>query len=107
MAANLIQGTDGGIKSLVQKDCREDKKHHKGFDILTVHDEFWAHPNNMSELCDSYRRQLAYMFKQNHLQDLLSDLYGKPIVFTRKCDAVEGEADRLHDLILQSEYAIC
>ena len=103
LAANLIQGTDAGIKSLVQKDC----KVNRGFDILTVHDQFSAHPVNMTQLCMSYREQLAYMFKRNHLQDLLSDLKGELVPFTRKCDGVEGQADWIHNEILNSQYTIC
>lgn len=73
---------------------------YKPFPLVTVHDEFKAHPNNLNWVRYQYREILAQLANSNLLDDLLSQLYGKPV----KMDKLSSN---LSDYIRQSEYALC
>lgn len=46
------------------------------FPVVTVHDEFKCHPNNMNHLRNQYRNILADIAESNITDDILSQLYG-------------------------------
>ena len=50
---------------------------HEPFEIITVHDDFRCHPNNMNHLRMHYREILAELADSEILADILSQLYGK------------------------------
>lgn len=66
--SNVIQGYDAYIVREVIRRCN--------FDVLTVHDEFLTHPNNMSELREVYRDILIELAEEDTLSDILSSLTG-------------------------------
>jgi len=72
---------------------------HKPFAMVTVHDEFKCHANNMNHLRQHYINILAELAESNVLSDILSQLYGIP-----------GHADKLSNnlgqLIRGSNYAL-
>ena len=73
---------------------------HKPFPVVTVHDDFRAHPNNLNHLRKHYREVLADIADSELLSDLLSQLYGQPVTVTKK-------SQDLSKYILNSNYAIC
>lgn len=73
---------------------------YKPFPIITVHDEFKCHPNNMNHLRFQYKEILADLAESEILLDLLIQLYGRN-------GSVPKYSQDLPDLIRQSNYAIC
>ena len=73
---------------------------HKPFPLVTVHDDFKAHPNNINQVCQHYREIMAEIADSNVLDDLLSQLHG-----------VLGQYPKLSfnlgDKIRKSRYALC
>lgn len=49
---------------------------YKPFEVVTIHDEFKCHPNNMNHLRQQYINVLAELAESNLLDDLLSQLHG-------------------------------
>lgn len=49
---------------------------YKPFEVVTIHDEFKCHPNNMNHLRQQYINVLAELADSNLLDDLLSQLHG-------------------------------
>jgi hypothetical protein len=70
------------------------------FELVTVHDEFKAHPNNLNHVREQYRQILAEIADSNVLDDLLSQLYKSSVSFNKM-------SFNLGDLIRKSEYALC
>lgn len=72
---------------------------HKPFPIVSVHDEFKCHANNMNWLRKHYRAIMADIADSRVLDDLLSQVYGVPGTFPKK-------SPNLGDKIRQSNYAL-
>lgn len=70
------------------------------FELITIHDEFKAHPNNLNWVRWQYKEILAEVAESNVLDDILSQLYGVPGDF-------EKYSNNLSDLIRNSNYALC
>ena len=73
---------------------------HKPFPIVTVHDEFKSHPNNVNWVRWHYKEILAEIADSNLLDDLLSQIHGEPGVFHKL-------SFNLGDQIRQSNYGLC
>ena len=73
---------------------------HKPFQVVTVHDDFRAHPNNINALREHYRNILAELSEVNLLTDIFSQLYGMPMTFAKA-------ANNLAHHIRRSNYALC
>jgi Schitoviridae RNA polymerase len=73
---------------------------HKPFEVVTVHDDFKAHPNNLNHLRRHYRNILAELAGSELLNDLLSQLYGFSGTFQKK-------STNLAEKIYNSRYALC
>jgi ribosome-interacting GTPase 1 len=72
---------------------------YKPFPVVTVHDEFKCHANNMNYLRMQYREILADIAESNLLDDLLSQLYKTQGTFPKK------SPDLAHK-IRKSNYAL-
>lgn len=72
---------------------------HKPFPLVTVHDEFKAHPNNINQVRWHYKEILASIADSNLLDDLLTQIYKEPCSFNRL-------SFNLGDQIRQSSYAL-
>lgn len=70
------------------------------FEVVTIHDEFRCHPNNMNHLRQQYINILAELAESEVLSDLLSQLYGQPYQYNKL-------SNDLPDLIRKSNYALC
>jgi hypothetical protein len=47
---------------------------HKSFEVMTIHDDFRAHPNNVGRMADEYRQIMAELSNSNSLHFLLKQL---------------------------------
>lgn len=72
---------------------------HKPFELVTVHDEFKAHPNNLNHVRQHYIDIMAEIADSNVLDDLLSQVYGTPGHFQKL-------SKNLGTLIRGSNYAL-
>ena len=70
------------------------------FEVLAIHDEFKAHPNNLNHVREVYRDILAELADSNILNVILSDVTGYNV-------KIEKLSENLSDFIKTSEYAIC
>jgi hypothetical protein len=73
---------------------------HKPFEIITVHDEFKCHANNMNWLRKHYRNILADLADSEILSDIFTQLHGKTCTYQKKSQG-------LSTAIRLSNYAIC
>lgn len=69
------------------------------FELVTIHDEFTAHANNINWVRWQYKEILADIADSNLVSDLLSQIHGKPGNFPKL-------STNLGDLIRQSNYAL-
>lgn len=53
------------------------------FEVISIHDEYKTHPNNMNHLRQQYINVLAELAESNLLDDLLSQIHGKPGKFNK------------------------
>ena len=67
--ANIVQSIDGYI---VRQMLRGAKK--RGFQLATIHDSFWSHPNHMNTVRKLYVETMADLAESNIMQDILMDL---------------------------------
>jgi hypothetical protein len=94
LPANVVQAVDGYIVREMQRRARN-----QGFELLCIHDSFWASPNHMQKVRQNYANILADICEMNLLQSILSELYGEPM------ELIRDEND-LPELIRQSNYAL-
>lgn len=73
---------------------------YKPFEVVTIHDEFKCHPNNMNHLRQQYINILADLADSTLLDDLLSQLHGSTGHFNKL-------SSNLGALIRNSNYALC
>jgi hypothetical protein len=73
---------------------------YKPFELVTIHDEFKAHPNNINWVRYQYKEILAELAESNLLDDLLSQLHGVPGTFKKL-------SNNLGELIRESAYGLC
>lgn len=70
------------------------------FPVITVHDEFKCHANNMNYLRYQYKEILAEIAESNLIDDLMSQIYKQPMRYQKKTQNLAAK-------IRQSNYAIC
>lgn len=94
LAANIVHSVDGYVvREMVRR------AHAQGFQLLTIHDEFWASPNYMNEVRQNYVDILAEVSDMNLLEDILGQIVGHPITYIKY-------SDNYSDFVKQSEYAL-
>ena len=74
---------------------------HKPFPVLTVHDAFYSHCNNVNHVRMHYKNVLAEIAESTMLDSMLTDLYGY------ECSFQKVNQTPLGDKIRNSEYALC
>lgn len=72
---------------------------HHPFSLITVHDEFKSHANNMNYVRQHYINIFAEIAESNILSDILSQIHGFPGTFKKL-------SNNLGDLIRNSNYAL-
>lgn len=73
---------------------------HRPFPLITVHDEFKAHPNHLNQVRYWYKEILAEIAGSHLIDDLLSQIHGEPGFYTKL-------STDLGDKIKRSNYALC
>ncbi len=73
---------------------------HKSFPLVTVHDEFRAHANNVNQVRFHYKEILAELADSTILDDLLSQIHGSAGTFKKL-------SNDLSNKIRESNYALC
>lgn len=73
---------------------------HEPFEVVTIHDDFKCHPNNMNYLRNHYRNILAVIADSDLVSDLLTQIYQRKGTFPKL-------SSDLSKYIRNSEYAIC
>lgn len=73
---------------------------YQSFELVTVHDAFRSHANNVNTVRWQYKEILAEIADSNVLDDLLSQLHGQPGTFNKL-------SSNLGDKIRNSSYALC
>jgi len=71
----------------------------QGFDLLTIHDSFWASPNHMNKVRQNYVNILSDIAKSDLLQDILRSITGDSQLEYHKYGDISNE-------VLNAEYAI-
>lgn len=94
LAANITHAVDGWI---VREMLRRSKK--AGFQLATIHDSFWAHPNYMNQVRQQYLDIMMEIARSNMLADILSEIRGHPGGIT-KLDP------QLSNKMIDAEYAL-
>lgn len=74
---------------------------HQPFPVVTNHDEFKCHPNNMDHVRLHYREIFAQLAESKVLQSIMNEITGNPNGKYKK------RSNNLGNLIRQSNYAIC
>lgn len=69
------------------------------FEVVTIHDEFKCHPNNMNYLRYQYKEILADLADSNIIDDILTQIHGFPGSFKKL-------SPNLGDIIRLSNYAL-
>ena len=70
------------------------------FELVTVHDEFKAHANNLNWVRWQYREIMAEIAESNVLDDIVSQIHGYSMSFNKL-------SFNLAEQIRQSSYALC
>ncbi len=77
----------------------EDTLEHKSFPVITVHDEFMAHANNMNKVRKTYIEVLAEIAESTMIDHILTEITGTDI-------CVPKLSDNLGALIRKAEYPL-
>lgn len=95
LLANIVHAIDGYV---VREMIR--RAYYQGFELLTIHDSFWAHPNFLNNVRRNYMEILSEIAGGNLLQDILRQVTGDEGLIYAK------EENDLAELILQAEYPL-
>lgn len=93
LAANIVHSVDAYI-------CRRMvlKANEAGVYLSPIHDCFYTHPNHMNKVRQWYVELMAEVARMNLVENILSQISGKRIVYTKTAG--------LPELILEAEYAL-
>lgn len=95
LIANITHSIDGYV---VREMLRRAKA--QQFDLLTIHDSFWASPNYMNNVRQNYIDILAEIAESTLLQDILREIEGQDDLI------IETMNQNIAPLIRESEYAL-
>jgi len=94
LAANIVHSIDGWI---VREQVR--KASMQGFELLTIHDSFWASPNFMNNVRQNYLDTLKEIADSSLLEDILNEITGLKGKLTKL-------SNNLSSTMLHSNYAL-
>jgi hypothetical protein len=94
LIANSIHSVDGFVvREMVRM------AHAQGFELVTIHDAFFASPNHMQKVRENYVTILADIASNDVLGDIMGQLLGEKISYSKLSMSLPKE-------ILKSEYAL-
>lgn len=70
------------------------------FEVVTIHDEYKCHPNNMNWVRWQYKEILAELADSEIISNILSQIYDKPVVMPK-------QSKDLSKYIKNSNYGLC
>ena len=73
--------------------------HAQGFEMVTIHDAYFASPNHIQKVRENYVTSLADIASKDILGDIMGQLLGYPVKYTKLSQNLAKE-------ILNSEYAL-
>lgn len=91
LPTKMLQQLEGIMFSMLE---------HKPFEVVTIHDEFKCHANNMNHLRQHYNNILAELANSTVLDSILSQIHGQKGTVTKR------SAD-LASKIRNANYALC
>lgn len=94
LAANIIHSIDGWIVREMIRRCDKD-----GFEMATIHDSFWCHPNHMNLVRLHYVEILAEIADSTLMQNILREITGTNERYIKKGPSIAP-------LVRQAEYAL-
>ena len=90
---NIVHSIDAWVvREMVRRGARKD------IQIATIHDAFYAHPNDMQFVRETYRDILAELAESNLGQSILTEVAGQYVPFVK--------LGNISNLIRKSEYAL-
>lgn len=93
LCPNVIHSLDAWVCREMIRRCNR-----VGIELVTIHDAFGAHPNNMNFVRNTYREVMAELAASNTMENILFELgFDQP---------VSKYSDKLPGYILQSEYML-
>lgn len=92
LLANVIQSCDGYVAREMVRRCP--------FDMISVHDEFMAHPNNMNYVRTVYMDIMAEIAESDLLKSMLSQITKNDNLIIKK------HSNKLGNMIREGNYAI-
>jgi DNA-directed RNA polymerase len=95
LCANVTHSFDGYIvREMTRRAIAQ------GFEILHIHDSFWASPNHMNEVRQNYVNILAELHESNALEPILAEITNEPY------SKYQQYSNKLGDVIRESNYAL-
>jgi DNA-directed RNA polymerase len=95
LAANIIHSIDGYVVREMYRMANE-----QNFELLTIHDSFWASPNYIQNVRENYVSILARLADSNLMEDILVEITDNPALRYTKRSTGIGH------LVRQAEYAL-
>lgn len=95
LCANVVHSIDGYVVREMRRRARNQM-----FEVLSIHDSFWASPNHMNKVRKNYIDILAEIAESNLLQDILRQITGDHELIHTKLSY------DLADKIRESEYPL-
>ena len=99
LCPNVIHSLDGWI-------CRQVIKvlDSQDIEVSPIHDSFGVHPNYCDELRKAYKGAIARLYRENILEDILSEITDKEL----ELDIPEADKNTLANILLNDKgYYIC
>jgi len=95
LAANIVHSIDGYVVREMYRMAEA-----QGFELLTIHDSFWCHPNYAQNIRQNYLDILCGIASRDILQSILREVTGDPTLVYNK---VSGT---LANKMKNAEYAL-
>lgn len=95
LPANVVHSIDAYVVREMYRLANE-----QGFELLTIHDSFWASPNYVQNMRENYANILADIADNNYLESILREITGNPDLVYKKY------SNDLGHHIRNSEYAL-
>jgi DNA-directed RNA polymerase len=100
LAGNIVHSVDAYICRMMVR-----LAHEEGFDLLPIHDCFYAHPNYMNQVRQNYIDICSHIAEMNLLADILDQMSGTKSHYKPE-EYVLPPLIKLSDLIKRAEYAL-
>ena len=94
LPANIVHSIDAYIVRQLYR-----RAHQRGYELSTIHDSFWAHPNNIEDVRIGYAHELAELARSNLIQNILNEISGFNGTYNKY-------SNDLAQLIEKSNYAL-